>query len=67
MPGKNIKFSFFTYSNGLAETDFLQPIDDWMGSSPYFKQCWQEGKLGEIEKVADGPRGNKNIGSDVIR
>lgn len=67
MPGKNIKFSFFTYTNGLGETDFLQPIDDWMGSSPYFKQCWQEGKLGEIEKVADGPRGNKNIGSDVIK
>lgn len=66
MPGKNIKFSFFTYTNGLGETDFLQPINDWMGSSPYFKQCWSEGKLDEIERVADGPRGNKNIGSDVI-
>jgi len=66
MPGKNIKFSFFTYTSGLAQTDFLDVISSWMDESPYFKELKSSGRLDEIEIVADGPRGNSNIGSDVL-
>jgi hypothetical protein len=66
MPGKNMKFSFFSYTSGLAYTDFLAVINDWIDTSPYFHELADLGALAPIERVADGTRGNSNIGSDVI-
>jgi hypothetical protein len=66
MPGKNLKFSFFTYTAGLAQTDFLDVLADWYESSPYLNELYKQGKLDEFELVADGVRGNANIGSDVL-
>lgn len=66
MPGKRLKFSFFTYTSGLAESDFLGPISEWMEISPYFKDKMEDGSIDQFDIVADGTRGNANIGSDVI-
>lgn len=66
IPGKNIKFSFFSYTAGLAQTDFIDVINEWIELSPYFKDALEKGKFERIELVADGTRGNSNIGSDVI-
>jgi hypothetical protein len=66
MPGKNLKFSFFSASAGLAQTDFVDVIWDWIDASPYFSELRDQGKFDQIEIVADGVRTNKNIGSDVI-
>lgn len=66
MPGKNLKFSFFSYTTGLANTDFIDVINEWVNLSPYFQEQRSLGKFGIIEMVADGPRGNSNIGSDVL-
>lgn len=66
IPGKNLKFSFFSASAGLAQTDFVDVIWQWVDASPYFSEMRDAGKFNNIEIVADGTRTNKNIGSDVI-
>lgn len=64
--GKNIKFSFFSYSSHLAQSDFVDVIDTWDEQSPFFTELRQSGWFDKIDQVADGPRTNANIGSDVI-
>jgi hypothetical protein len=66
MPGKNIKFSFFSPTAGLADSDFISVINEWIDQSPYFQEQRAIGKFSRIELVSDGIRGNSNIGSDVL-
>lgn len=66
VPGKNIKFSYFHKTSKLAYTDFIEVMDQWESTSPYFKEVINEGKLDLIEQVADSIRSNNNIGSDVL-
>lgn len=64
--GKNLKFSFFHKTGQLAQTDFIDVMDSWEELSPYFKECYENGRLGYIEQVCDSVRSNNNIGSDTI-
>jgi hypothetical protein len=66
IPGKKFKFSFFHQTGELAQADFLDVINSWEDSSPYFKELMDEGGLEVIIQVGDSVRSNKNIGSDVI-
>jgi hypothetical protein len=64
VPGKNIKFSYFHKTNTLAQTDFVDVMDQWEELSPYFKDAYNAGKLEFLEQVCDSIRSNNNIGSD---
>lgn len=66
MKGKKLKMSFFSYKQELAIKDFVDVFQDqWFNISPYFMD--NKSKIKEIfDIVADGPKTNSNIGSDVI-
>lgn len=69
VPGKNFKFSFFHKTNTLAYTDFIDVMSGeqgWESFSPFFKEAYSNGKLDNLEQVADSIRSNNNIGSDCI-
>jgi hypothetical protein len=64
--GKNIRLSFFNLSVELAEKDFTKVLKKWVGTSPFFKEQKKLGKFSDIEFVADGPKSNAQLGSDVL-
>lgn len=66
MPGKKLKMSFFSYKLELAVADFVDVLQGmWFNISPYFVD--NAARIKEVfEIVADGPKTNSNIGSDVI-
>lgn len=66
VPGKFIDFNFFSYTSGLADSEFLAVIDEWMGMSPYFQEMREKEKLNGITLTSDGPRGNNAISKDII-
>ena len=66
VPGKFIDFNFFSYTNGLAQTEFIDVLDEWTKLSPYFMEAIKSDLFKQFTFTCDGPRGNNAISKDII-
>jgi len=66
VPGKFIDFNFFSYTSGLAQSEFISVLGNWFDKSPYFQDVRKEDGMKGITFTPDGPRGNSAISKDII-